>query len=177
MMLAGAPVALADRRPPGSSTSAGTTSTRPPMPWSATGKRGAAGSPSMIDGADLMFLCDSLGSLSADFGLAKVQAGALGTVTPAGWILPAYGWRWLFYIAYGCRLHDILDVGADRWITDSVEHVRIDESVYVGRRGDQDHRIDLLERVGNRPVGRLGRAFHVRLREIDARLRRDGPNG
>lgn len=38
----------------------------------------------MIDGADLMFLSYSLGSLSADFGLTKVQAGALGTVTLAG---------------------------------------------------------------------------------------------
>lgn len=80
-------------------------------------------------------------------------------------------------IAYECRLHDILDVGANRWITGSVEHVHIDESVYVGRRGEQDHRIDLLEHVGNRPLGRLGRAYYVRLREIEARLRRDGPNG
>lgn len=79
-------------------------------------------------------------------------------------------------IAYECRLHDILDVGANRWITGSVQHVHIDESVYVGRRGGQDHRIELLERIETRPVGRLGRANYVKTREIDTRLRRDGPN-
>lgn len=38
----------------------------------------------MIDGADLMFLSYSLGSLTKEFGLTKVQAGTLGTVTLAG---------------------------------------------------------------------------------------------
>lgn len=38
----------------------------------------------MIDGADLMFLSYSLASLTADFGLTKVQAGALGSITLAG---------------------------------------------------------------------------------------------
>lgn len=79
-------------------------------------------------------------------------------------------------IAYECKLHDILDVGANRWITGSVQHVHIDESVYVGRRGEQNHRIELLERLETRPVGRLGRANYVRTREVETRLRRDGPN-
>jgi hypothetical protein len=48
--------------------------------------------------------------------------------------------------------------------------------VYVGRKGEQNHRIDLLEQVETRPVGRLGRANYVRVREVEARLRRDGPN-
>jgi flavin reductase (DIM6/NTAB) family NADH-FMN oxidoreductase RutF len=80
-------------------------------------------------------------------------------------------------VAYECKLHDILEAGANRWITGSVQVVHIDEAVYVGRRGEQDHRIDLLERVEMRPVGRLGRANYVRVREVETRLRRDGPNG
>ena len=79
-------------------------------------------------------------------------------------------------VAYECRLHDILDMGANKWIMGTVQHVHIDESVYVGRKGAQDHRIDLLQSVQTRPVGRLGRANYVRLREVEARLRRDGPN-
>jgi flavin reductase (DIM6/NTAB) family NADH-FMN oxidoreductase RutF len=79
-------------------------------------------------------------------------------------------------IAYECKLHDILDVGANKWIMGSVQHVHIDEGVYVGRKGEQNHRIDLLEKVETRPVGRLGRANYVRVREVETRLRRDGPN-
>ena len=80
-------------------------------------------------------------------------------------------------VAYECRVLDILDMGANKWIMGSVEHVHIDEAVYVGRKGEQNHRIDLLEQVPMRPVGRLGRANYVRVREVDTRLRRDGPNG
>jgi flavin reductase (DIM6/NTAB) family NADH-FMN oxidoreductase RutF len=79
-------------------------------------------------------------------------------------------------VAYECRLHDILDMGKNHWIMGSVQHVHIDEAVYVGRRGEQDHRVDLLAEIATRPVGRLGRANYVRLREIETRLRRDGPN-
>jgi flavin reductase (DIM6/NTAB) family NADH-FMN oxidoreductase RutF len=79
-------------------------------------------------------------------------------------------------IAYECKLHDIIDMGANKWIMGSVQHVHIDEAVYVGRKGEQNHRIDLLEPVENRPVGRLGRANYVRVREVETRLRRDGPN-
>jgi AAHS family cis,cis-muconate transporter-like MFS transporter len=38
----------------------------------------------VIDGADLMFLSYSLASLTEEFGLTKVQAGTLGSVTLAG---------------------------------------------------------------------------------------------
>ncbi|HJV52294.1 MAG TPA: MFS transporter [Noviherbaspirillum sp.] len=38
----------------------------------------------MIDGADLMFLSYSLSSLTKEFGLTKVQAGTLGSVTLTG---------------------------------------------------------------------------------------------
>lgn len=41
----------------------------------------------LIDGADLMFLSYSLGTLTKEFGLSKVQAGTLGTVTLAGMAL------------------------------------------------------------------------------------------
>ena len=79
-------------------------------------------------------------------------------------------------VAFECRVHDILPIGANTWIMGNVVHVHIDEAVYVGTRGEQRHRVDLLENLATRPVGRLGRAHYVRLREIETRLRKDGPN-
>ena len=79
-------------------------------------------------------------------------------------------------VAYECKLYDVVDAGANKWIMGSVIHTQIDEAVYQGRKGEEDHRIDLLEKIETRPVGRLGRANYVRLREIETRLRRDGPN-
>lgn len=79
-------------------------------------------------------------------------------------------------VSYECKLYGIVDAGMNKWIMGSVVHSHIDESVYVGRRGNEDHRVDLLEKIETRPVGRLGRANYVRLREIETRLRRDGPN-
>lgn len=79
-------------------------------------------------------------------------------------------------VSYECRLYGIVDAGMNKWIMGSVQHVHIDESVYLGRKGEQDHRVDLLDKIETRPVGRLGRANYVRLREIETRLRRDGPN-
>jgi len=38
------------------------------------------------------------------------------------------------------------------------------------------HRVDLLANIETRPIGRLGRAHYVRLRDIETRLRSDGPN-
>jgi flavin reductase (DIM6/NTAB) family NADH-FMN oxidoreductase RutF len=80
-------------------------------------------------------------------------------------------------VAYECKLYDILDIGLNKWIMGSVVHVHIDESVYRGQRGAQRHRVDLLEKESTRPLGRLGRAFYARLRQIETRLRSDGPNG
>jgi len=79
-------------------------------------------------------------------------------------------------VAYECKLYGVVDAGMNKWIMGSVQHVHIDESVYIGRKGPQDHRVDLLEKIETRPVGRLGRANYVRLREIETRMRRDGPN-
>lgn len=80
-------------------------------------------------------------------------------------------------VAYECKVYDILDVGANSWVMGSVVHVHIDEAVYAGTRGEQRHRIDVLENMAMRPLGRLGRANYVRLRDIETRLRKDGPNG
>ena len=79
-------------------------------------------------------------------------------------------------IAYECTLYDIVDAGSNKWIMGSVQRIHIAESVYVGRKGAQNHRIDLLAQSGTRPVGRLGRANYVRLTDVEARLRPDGPN-
>lgn len=79
-------------------------------------------------------------------------------------------------VAYECKVYDILDVGANAWIMGSVVHIHIDEAAYTGTRGEQRHRIDLLKNIAQRPVGRLGRANYLRLREIETRLRKDGPN-
>jgi flavin reductase (DIM6/NTAB) family NADH-FMN oxidoreductase RutF len=79
-------------------------------------------------------------------------------------------------VAYECRLHDIVELGANHWIMGTVVHVHIEPSVYVGAAGGARHRVDLLSRLESRPVGRLGRANYVRLRDIETRMRRDGPN-
>jgi flavin reductase (DIM6/NTAB) family NADH-FMN oxidoreductase RutF len=79
-------------------------------------------------------------------------------------------------VAYECRLLDIVELGANNWIMGTVVHVHIDRSVYLGTQDGKHHRVDLLAHVDTRPIGRLGRAQYVRLREIETRLRRDGPN-
>lgn len=79
-------------------------------------------------------------------------------------------------IAFECQLRDIIELGANHWIMGTVVHTHIDESVYVGERDGKRHRVDLLARTETRPVGRLDRANYVRLRDIERRLRRDGPN-
>jgi flavin reductase (DIM6/NTAB) family NADH-FMN oxidoreductase RutF len=79
-------------------------------------------------------------------------------------------------VAYECRLLDIIDLGANHWIMGTVVHVNIDKSVYIGTLEGKRHRVDLLARLDTRPIGRLGRANYVRLREIETHRRRDGPN-
>lgn len=79
-------------------------------------------------------------------------------------------------VAYECRLHDILELGINHWIMGTVVHVHIDEAVYTGERDGKRHRVDLLKEAATRPLGRLGRAFYVRLRDFETRLRKDGPN-
>ena len=79
-------------------------------------------------------------------------------------------------VAYECRLLDIVELGTNHWIMGTVVHVHIDVSVYVGTLQGQRHGVDLLSHLETRPIGHLGRAYYVRLREIETRLRRDGPN-
>ena len=79
-------------------------------------------------------------------------------------------------VAYECRLLQIVELGANHWIMGTVVHVHIDPAVYVGAADGKRHRVDLLAHNETRPIGRLGRAHYVRLRDIETRLRRDGPN-
>ena len=79
-------------------------------------------------------------------------------------------------VAYECRCHSITELGTNSWIMGSVVHVHIDRSVYLGEREGRPHRIDLFHAVNTRPVGRLGRAHYVRLRDIETHLRKSGPN-
>lgn len=79
-------------------------------------------------------------------------------------------------VAYECKLHDIIEVGVNSWIMGRVVHVHIDPAAYQGTRDGQRHRIDLLAHQDQRPVGRLGRAHYLRLRDIEAHLRKDGNN-
>jgi len=79
-------------------------------------------------------------------------------------------------VAYECRLRQIVELGANHWIMGTVVHVHIDPSVYIGTADGKRHRVDLLAHQETRPIGRLGRANYVRLRDIETRLRRDGPN-
>ena len=80
-------------------------------------------------------------------------------------------------VAYECKLYDILDVGVNQWIMGTVVHVHIDPGVYLGQRGKQRHRVDLLQQEATRPMARLGRALYARLRQFETRLRSDGQNG
>ena len=79
-------------------------------------------------------------------------------------------------VAYECRLLQIVELGMNHWIMGTVQHVHIDYAVYVGDAGGRRHRVDLLANIETRPIGRLGRAHYVRLRDIETRLRSDGPN-
>ena len=79
-------------------------------------------------------------------------------------------------VAYECRLLQIVELGMNHWIMGTVQHVHIDAAVYVGDAGGRRHRVDLLANIETRPIGRLGRAHYVRLRDIETRLRSDGPN-
>lgn len=77
-------------------------------------------------------------------------------------------------VAYECKLYEIIDIGANKWIMGTVVHVHIDPAVYVGSRDGLNHRVDLLQDLAHRPLGRLGRANYTRIREIETHLRREG---
>jgi flavin reductase (DIM6/NTAB) family NADH-FMN oxidoreductase RutF len=79
-------------------------------------------------------------------------------------------------VAYECRLLQIVELGMNHWIMGTVQQVHIDGAVYMDESGGKRHRVDLLAHLETRPIGRLGRAHYVRLRDIETRLRSDGPN-
>ena len=77
-------------------------------------------------------------------------------------------------VAFECTTYDILHVGKSAWVMGLVQMAHVDPAAYVGTRGANAHRIDVLKELELRPVGRLGRANYVRLREIETYLRKDG---
>jgi flavin reductase (DIM6/NTAB) family NADH-FMN oxidoreductase RutF len=78
-------------------------------------------------------------------------------------------------VALECRLYDILDVGVNVWIMGTVVHMHVDPACYLGAQGKHQHRVNLLARTEQRPVGRLDRANFGRLREVEVHLRKFGP--
>jgi flavin reductase (DIM6/NTAB) family NADH-FMN oxidoreductase RutF len=79
-------------------------------------------------------------------------------------------------VALECTVYSILEIGASWWVMGRVVHVHVDDRVYLGKHKGMDHRVDLLRDEAMRPVGRLGRALYVKLRDIETVLRQDGPN-
>ena len=52
----------------------------------------------------------------------------------------------------------------------------VDERVYLGVLEGMNHRVDPTRIDSLRPLGRLGRANDVQIRDIETVLRSDGPN-
>lgn len=77
-------------------------------------------------------------------------------------------------VSFECTTYDILDIGKSAWVMGLVRMIHVDPAAYVGTKGANQHRIDVLQDIQMRPVGRLGRANYVRLREIETYLRKDG---
>jgi flavin reductase (DIM6/NTAB) family NADH-FMN oxidoreductase RutF len=120
-------------------------------------------------------LLDQMVESAADHPPGASEFAAAGlTEVPAAIVKPPFVLG--APVAYECKLREILELGLNAWIMGDVVHVHIDESVYVGVKGAHRHRVDLLQDIDMRPLGRLGRANYVRLREIEARRRKDGPN-
>jgi flavin reductase (DIM6/NTAB) family NADH-FMN oxidoreductase RutF len=79
-------------------------------------------------------------------------------------------------VAFECLLHQVVEIGTHHWVMARVVHVHVDERVYLGRQKGLNHRVDLTRLEALRPLGRLGRANYVRLRDIETLMRRDGTN-
>ena len=77
-------------------------------------------------------------------------------------------------VAFECTMYDIVYVGKSAWVMGEVQMAHVDPEAYVGTKGDNAHRIDVLQHLELRPVGRLGRANYLRIREIETYLRKDG---
>jgi flavin reductase (DIM6/NTAB) family NADH-FMN oxidoreductase RutF len=79
-------------------------------------------------------------------------------------------------VAFECTVYSILEIGTSWWVMGRVVHAHVDERVYLGTQKGVPHRIDLMRDESMRPVGRLGRALYLKMREVETVLRRDGPN-
>ena len=77
-------------------------------------------------------------------------------------------------VAYECVLREGIALGRSTWVMGEVVQVHIDARVYVGRKRDLNHRIDVLKHVELRPYARLGSNFYAKLRDIETLERRDG---
>ena len=77
-------------------------------------------------------------------------------------------------VAFECTTYDILDVGRSAWVMGLVRMAHVDTAAYLRTKGPNLHRIDVLKDLELRPVGRLGRANYVRIREVETHLRKDG---
>lgn len=77
-------------------------------------------------------------------------------------------------VAFECTTYDIVYIGKSAWVMGRVQMIHVDPGAYIGTKGANQHRIDVLRELELRPVGRLGRANYVRLREIETHLRKDG---
>jgi flavin reductase (DIM6/NTAB) family NADH-FMN oxidoreductase RutF len=104
----------------------------------------------------------------SEFALSGLQEAASTKVRPPRVALTP--------VAFECRLRDIIDLGTNHWIMGDVVHIHIAQAVYRGEREGKRHRVDLLADTDSRPLGRLGRAFYQRIRDVETRLRKDGPN-
>jgi len=78
-------------------------------------------------------------------------------------------------VAFECTTYGIMEIGSSWWVMGRVVHVHVDDRIYVGPRGAQNHRVDPLRDEAMRPVGRLGRALYTRLRDFVTVRRPDGP--
>ncbi len=79
-------------------------------------------------------------------------------------------------VAFECELYEIIVIGNHHWVMGEIVRVHLDERIYVGHYKGLDHRVDPLRVESLRPVGRLGRAYYTRLRDLETVLRTDGPN-
>ncbi|MEN9559127.1 MAG: hypothetical protein RLZZ502_338 [Pseudomonadota bacterium] len=77
-------------------------------------------------------------------------------------------------VAYECVLNQTIGFGNNTFCIVKVQHIHIDEGVYLGDVRGEPHRIDLFAVNDTRPVGRLGRAHYAKMRDLVTVLRKDG---
>ena len=79
-------------------------------------------------------------------------------------------------VAFECVTHQIVEIGTHHWVMGRVVRTHVDRRLYLGEYKGLEHRVDPMRVEALRPVGRLGRAWYVKIRDIQTVLRRDGPN-